>query len=70
MEELVQLVPTFDSLASQSKLALLQTIVSNVMVEIAFTPYFVGLPDDQNEKFRQTERDLSSLSKFSISSKS
>ncbi|KXJ96554.1 hypothetical protein Micbo1qcDRAFT_1462 [Microdochium bolleyi] len=60
-KELARLVPTFEQVASQSKVALLQTIVARIMVEVVFEPYFAGLPDDQSETLRQHEHDLSQM---------
>ncbi|KAH7040093.1 uncharacterized protein B0I36DRAFT_5553 [Microdochium trichocladiopsis] len=59
--ELARLVPMFVQVASQSKLALLQSIVSQIMVELVFQPYFPGLPDDQNRRLRQHEDDLAAM---------
>jgi len=62
--ELARLVPEFAQVACQSKLALLQSIVSRIMVELVFEPYFPGLPEDQNKKLQAHEHDLSQLSTF------
>lgn len=60
--ELARLVPEFAQVACQSKLALLQSIVSRTMVELVFEPYFPGLPEDQNKRLQAHEHDLSQLS--------
>ncbi|KAM0814952.1 hypothetical protein AB5N19_00745 [Seiridium cardinale] len=60
--ELSQLVPMYADLARTSKLPLLQSIVSTILVEMIFDSYFVGLSKDQATKLKQTEECLASLS--------
>lgn len=47
--QLLRLVPTYETLAASSKIHLLQSIVSNLMVDAIFEPFFVGLPEDKEE---------------------
>ncbi|KAH6656765.1 hypothetical protein BKA67DRAFT_655075 [Truncatella angustata] len=60
--ELSQLVPMYSELAKTSKLPLLQSIVSTILVEMIFDAYFVGLSKDQANKLKQTQECLESLS--------
>ncbi|KAK9417516.1 hypothetical protein SUNI508_08667 [Seiridium unicorne] len=60
--ELSQLVPMYADLARTSKLPLLQSIVSTILVEMIFDSYFVGLSKDQATNLKQTEECLASLS--------
>ncbi|KAI1344088.1 hypothetical protein F5Y15DRAFT_186919 [Xylariaceae sp. FL0016] len=63
LEELSELVPVYEELAtSQTKPHLLQSIVSSVLVEMVFDPYFVGLPEEQASQFSQVEKFLSAIS--------
>lgn len=61
--ELSQLVPMYAELARTSKLPLLQSVVSTILVEMIFDAYFVGLSKDQASTLKQTEECLASLSK-------
>lgn len=61
--ELSQLVPMYATLAKTSRLPLLQSIISTILVEMVFGAYFVGLSKDQANKLKQTEECLATLSK-------
>ncbi|CZS88040.1 uncharacterized protein RCO7_01010 [Rhynchosporium graminicola] len=58
---LEDLVPTFDSLASTSKINLIQSLVSRLLVTHVFSAYFVGLAEDQAADFKSVEKTLSSF---------
>jgi hypothetical protein len=55
----------YAELAKTSKLPLLQSIISTILVEMVFDAYFVGLSKEQASKLKQTEECLESLSKSS-----
>lgn len=61
IHELSELVPMYELLASSSKVHLLQSVVSSVLVEIIFNAYFVGLPRDRADQLAQVEKCLGSL---------
>lgn len=67
-DELAQLVPIYADLSKTSKIPLLQSIISTILVEMIFGAYFVGLSKDEARKLKQTEDCLASLSE-SIRSK-
>lgn len=54
----------YEELALTSKVHLLQSIVSAVLVEMVFDSYYVGLSDEAMGQFRQMEKLLSSFSEF------
>ncbi|CZR52985.1 uncharacterized protein PAC_02863 [Phialocephala subalpina] len=60
-DQLLHLVPTYETLASSSKVHLIQSLVSRILVEHIFFAYFVGLPKEQADDFSKTERFLSSF---------
>ncbi|KAH8677380.1 hypothetical protein BX600DRAFT_506425 [Xylariales sp. PMI_506] len=60
--ELSQLVPMYEELAGPSKIPLLQSIVSTVLVEMVFDAYFVGLSKDQASQFKQVQDSVTLLS--------
>ncbi|KAE8445489.1 hypothetical protein EG329_013379 [Mollisiaceae sp. DMI_Dod_QoI] len=60
-DQLLHLVPTYESLASSSKVHLIQSLVSRILVEEIFSAYFVGLPKDQADEFSKVEKHLSSF---------
>jgi hypothetical protein len=62
--ELQQLVPMYDELSLSSKVHLLQSLVSQILVNEIFESYFVGLSDEQANHFRDMEKILLSYSKF------
>jgi len=51
----------YEEIASTSRLHLLQSLVSRLLVELVFDAYFVGLPDDQARQITQVEMFLSSF---------
>ncbi|KAK5988645.1 hypothetical protein PT974_10131 [Cladobotryum mycophilum] len=59
--ELNDLVPMYDELIYTSKVHLLQSIVSRILVEMVFDAYYVGLSDEQTRRFQQMEQLLSSF---------
>ncbi|PQE30896.1 Involucrin repeat protein [Rutstroemia sp. NJR-2017a WRK4] len=59
-EQLESLVPTYESLAAASRVNFIQSLVSSLLVETIFQPYFVGLPEQQAEELRKTEKTLGS----------
>ncbi|KAK4122923.1 hypothetical protein N657DRAFT_574646 [Parathielavia appendiculata] len=61
ISELARLVPMYEDLASASRIHLLQSLVSRVLVELVFNAYFVGLPADVAAQIKQVEVFLSSL---------
>jgi hypothetical protein len=60
--ELSELVPMFEELVHTSKVHLLQSIVSSILVEMVFNAYYVGLSEDQTNQFRKMEELLLSFS--------
>ncbi|KAL2168588.1 hypothetical protein VTG60DRAFT_7131 [Thermothelomyces hinnuleus] len=62
ISELSRLVPMYEELASASKIHLLQSIVSRLLVELVFDAYFVGLPGEAAGQIKQVEAFLSSVS--------
>ncbi|KAL2149635.1 hypothetical protein VTH82DRAFT_8287 [Thermothelomyces myriococcoides] len=62
ISQLSHLVPMYEELASTSKIHLLQSIVSRLLVELVFDPYFVGLPGEAAGQIKQVEAFLSSVS--------
>lgn len=66
--ELARLVPSYEELVGNgSKIHLLQSIVSRILVEEVFDAYFVGLPEDKEREFREMEKFLSSFGMFPFS---
>jgi len=64
--QLLHLVPTYDTLASSSKVHLIQSLVSRILVEHIFCVYFVGLPKEQADEISRIEKYLSSIGKLSM----
>jgi hypothetical protein len=62
--ELARLVPMYEELASASRIHLLQSLVSRLLVELVFDAYFAGLPDDVAAQIKQLEGFLSSCGKI------
>ncbi|KAL2139534.1 hypothetical protein VTI28DRAFT_5070 [Corynascus sepedonium] len=62
ISELSRLVPMYEELVSTSKIHLLQSVVSRLLVEFVFDAYFVGLPDEVAGQIKQVEAFLSSTS--------
>ncbi|KAL2071403.1 hypothetical protein VTL71DRAFT_12638 [Oculimacula yallundae] len=58
---LENLVPTYDSLASTSKIHLIQSLVSRLLVTHVFSAYFVGLDEDQAKELENVEKNLSAF---------
>lgn len=54
-ESLLELVPTYESLASSSKVHLIQSIISRLLVNSIFQEYFVGLPKTRSEELKSME---------------
>jgi activating signal cointegrator complex subunit 1 len=63
IEELGRLVPMYEDLAATSKVHLLQSIVSRVLVDMVFEAYFVGLSGEQEHQFAHLETLLGSFGK-------
>lgn len=63
-EQLLRLVPTYETLATTSKVHLIQSIVSRVFVNSIFEEYFVGLPDEQAKDLKNVEKYLSGFSEL------
>lgn len=61
LEQLNELVPLYEALAQTSKVYLLQSIVSRVLVQQIFGAYFVGLSTEQEEQLRRTEKMMASF---------
>ncbi|KAK3387215.1 AKAP7 2'5' RNA ligase-like domain-containing protein [Podospora didyma] len=59
--ELSRLVPMYEELASIAKVHLLQSIISQLLVELVFDAYFIGLSSDQAEQVTQVECFLASF---------
>jgi len=56
---MLSLVPTYEPLASTSKVHLIQSLVSSLLVEGLFEEYFVGLPKEQADELKKAETLLS-----------
>lgn len=59
-------MPMYEQLASMSKINLIQSLVSRVLVEFVFDAYFVGLSSEQALQFTQMERFLSSFGEIPL----
>lgn len=59
--DMLWLVPTYESLIATSKVHLIQSIVSRILVTHVFEVYFIGLPGERIIDLRDTERYLSSV---------
>lgn len=60
-EELARLIPTHESLAATSKIQFVQSLVSRLLVESIFQPYFIGLSKEQTEDFEKVEKTISNF---------
>lgn len=56
----------YEDLAHTSKVHLLQSLVSSVLVEMVFDSYYVGLSPEQTDRFRKMEELLLSFSKLPL----
>lgn len=63
LQELAELVPTYEELAQAAKVHLLQSIVSSILVRRVFRAYFVGLSPEQEEDLRRAEELVASSGK-------
>lgn len=61
LQDLSGLVPLYQELAQTSKVYLLQSVVSRVLVRRIFEAYFVGLSTEQEEQLRRTEKMMASF---------
>lgn len=61
LTELGQLVPMYEELIHTSKVHLLQSIVSSILVEMVFNAYYVGLSEEDTQHFQQMEQLLTSF---------
>ena len=61
LAELGRLVPMYEELALSSKVNLIQSLVSRLLVELVFEAYFVGLSTDLAHQFTQMETFLASF---------
>ncbi|UKZ71681.1 uncharacterized protein TrAtP1_012632 [Trichoderma atroviride] len=61
LAELGHLVPMYDELIHTSKVHLLQSIVSSILVEMVFNAYYVGLSEEDTRHFQQMEQLLTFL---------
>ncbi|KAL7948231.1 hypothetical protein V8C42DRAFT_245549 [Trichoderma barbatum] len=61
LTELGQLVPMYEELIHTSKVHLLQSIVSSILVDMVFNAYYVGLSEQDTQHIQQMEQLLSSL---------
>lgn len=53
----------YEELALSSKVHLLQSLVSRLLVDLVFDAYFVGLSSDQTQQLTQVETFLASFGK-------
>ncbi|KAL7892508.1 hypothetical protein HDV63DRAFT_398571 [Trichoderma sp. SZMC 28014] len=56
LSELGHLVPMYEELIHTSKVHLLQSIVSSILVEMVFNAYYVGLSEQDTRHFQQMEQ--------------
>ncbi|KAL7921545.1 hypothetical protein ACQKWADRAFT_295334 [Trichoderma austrokoningii] len=59
--QLAHLVPMYEDLLHTSKVHLLQSIVSSILVETVFNAYYVGLSEQDTRHFQQMEQLLTFL---------
>ncbi|KAK1750035.1 AKAP7 2'5' RNA ligase-like domain-containing protein [Echria macrotheca] len=59
--ELARLVPMYEDVVQTSKVHLIQSLVSRLLVDLVFDAYFVGLSADQAKQLTQVETFLSSF---------
>ncbi|KAL2265695.1 hypothetical protein VTJ83DRAFT_6795 [Remersonia thermophila] len=59
---LARLVPMYQELASTSRIHLLQSLVSRLLVGLVFDPYFIGLPPHVADPIQQVDAFLASAS--------
>lgn len=57
-ESLMRLVPTCESLASDAKIHLIQSLISRLIVDKIFREYFVGLPKARSQELKNMEQYL------------
>jgi len=62
-EILSRLVPTYKTIAATSKIHLIQSIISRLLVDTIFEEYFIGLPRAQADELRNMEKYLKSFGK-------
>lgn len=55
LQQLSELVPSYEELSQTSKVYLLQSVVSKFLVQQVFGAYFVGLSPEQEQQLRRTE---------------
>ncbi|KAL2131255.1 hypothetical protein VTI74DRAFT_2382 [Chaetomium olivicolor] len=60
ISELARLMPMYEELASTSRIHLLQSLVSRLLVELVFDAYFVGLPAEVAGQIKEIEGFLGS----------
>ncbi|KAH8687854.1 hypothetical protein BGZ60DRAFT_359555, partial [Tricladium varicosporioides] len=60
-EKLLRLIPTYDTLATSSKIHFIQSFVSRLLLELIFDAYFVGIPKEQAEQLENVEKYLSAF---------
>jgi activating signal cointegrator complex subunit 1 len=63
---MLQLVPTYETLAASSKVHLIQSLVSRLLVDRIFSSYFIGLPEERAKDLSQTEKYLSEFGKTNL----
>lgn len=66
LTELGHLVPMYEELIHTSKVHLLQSIVSSILVEMVFNAYYVGLSEEDTRHFQQMEQLLTFLCCLSL----
>jgi hypothetical protein len=65
-DQILQLVPTYESLAISSKIHLIQSLVSRVLVDRIFNVYFVGLSKEHADDLSKVENYLSDFGETAI----
>jgi len=63
-ERLLQLIPTYESLAATSKIHFVQSLVSRLLVEEIFQAYFVGLSKEHANELERVEKYISGFGKL------
>ncbi|KAK0102461.1 hypothetical protein ONS95_006080 [Cadophora gregata] len=61
LSSLEHLVPAYESLASSSKIHLIQSLVSQLLVTHVFSAYFIGLAPEQANELANVEKTLSNF---------
>ena len=65
-DQLLLLVPTYESLATSSKVHLIQSLVSRLLVDRIFNEYFIGLPKERANDLSKAENYLGKFGEIQL----